>query len=334
MGLTIGSLIQKKQIEFESLRYKKIAIDASQMLYQFIASIRQTDGTLLQDSSGNITSHLMGLSTRIPKLINKDIKLAFVFDGKPPRLKLEEQKKRSLIKKEAEKNYETAKEEGNEELMLKYSKQSSKVNLKIVNETKELIEAFGLPIIQAPSEAEAQCSFMCEKNDIDFVGSTDYDSLLYNAPKLIRNLTVSQKRRLPSGIYIKTNPEVIELNQVLQDLDIDKNQLLIMAILTGTDYNPGGVKRIGPKTALKLIKKYNNFDEIFEKVNPDFNWKEIYATFKSMPIIKNYQLKWNKINKGKIYEILVEKHEFNKERVDKMLSSFKQNKNSSLLNWT
>jgi flap endonuclease-1 len=334
MGLTLGKIITKKQIEFNSLKNKKIAIDASQMLYQFIASIRQADGTLLQDSKGNITSHLMGLSTRIPNLINKDLKLAFIFDGTPPSLKLEEQSKRREIKEKAKEKFEEAKEQGDEESMLKYSKQSASINHQIIEESKELIKAFGLPIIQAPSEAEAQCSFMAENKDVDYVGSTDYDSLLYLAPKLIRNLTVSQKRKLPSGQYIKTNPEIIELNQVLEELEITQDQLLIMAILTGTDYNPKGIHRIGPKKALKLVKEHSNYEDIFSKFETDFDWKEIYAVFKSMPIIKDYQLKWSSPDKNKIREILIDNHEFSEERINKMLSNLKEEKNFSLSKWT
>ena len=318
MGVNISQIITKKDISLDDLINKKLAVDASQMLYQFLSSIRQPDGTPLMDSKENITSHLMGISTRIPNLIEKNIRLAFVFDGKPPLLKIQEQEQREHRKQLAEEKLEKAKEEGDEESMLKYSKQTSRLNFKMINETKELIKAFGLPIIQAPSEAEAQCSFMAEKGDFYAVASTDYDSLLYSAPKLVRNITASNKRKI-RNTYVTINPELIELKQVLHELEINQDQLIILAILIGTDYNRGGIKGIGPKNALKLVKQNKNFDKLFDEFKPDFDWKKIYATFKSMPVMKNYQLKWSEPDAENIKKILVDKHEFNDERVDRML---------------
>ena len=163
MGLNISQIIPKKEISLDDLKNKVLAVDASQMLYQFLSSIRQPDGTPLMDSKNNITSHLMGISTRIPNLIERNIKLVFVFDGKPPSLKIHEKEQREHRKQLAEEKLEKAREEGDEESMLKYSKQSMRLSFKMSDEAKELIRAFGLPVIQSPSEAEAQCSFMAEK---------------------------------------------------------------------------------------------------------------------------------------------------------------------------
>ncbi len=316
MGLQISELVPKKQISFKDLENKKIAIDASQMLYQFLSSIRQQDGTPLMDSKQRITSHLQGIITRVTNLMAQNVKLYFIFDGKAPLLKVKEQEEREYRKQIAEEKFKEAKEEQNEELMLRYSKQSIRVNNEMIQESKELIQALGLPVIQAPSEAEAQCAFMGEKGDVDYVGSTDYDCLLYGAPKLVKNLTVSQRRKIASGAYINVSPEVIELKEVLKNLGIKQDQLIILAILIGTDYHEG-VPRIGPKTALKLVRQYKNYDKLFKEVKADFNWKQIYATFKNMPVIKNYKLRYEKPDVEKIMKLLVDRHEFNQERVQK-----------------
>ncbi len=319
MGVKLWELVKGEEISFDDLKNKKIAVDSSGMIYQFLASIRQRDGTPLMDSNGNVTSHLQGIFSRITNLSSKGLKLAFIFDGKPPLLKLKEQEARSLRKQLASEKLEEAKQEEDIDSMLKYSKQTIRINKQIVEESKELLTLMGLPVIQAPSEAEAQCAFMAEKKDVDLVASQDADALLYGTPKLIRNLTLSQRRRLPSGSYIQTFPEIVTLSKVLNDLGIDQDQLLALAILVGTDYNIGGVRRIGPKTALKLVKQHHSFDKIFKEVEADFNWKEIYAVFKSMPVMKNYQLKWSKPDVEKIKKLLVDKHEFSEERVDSTL---------------
>ncbi len=336
MGLHISELVTKKQISFKDLENKKISVDASQMLYQFLSSIRQADGTPLMDKNGNTTSHLQGIITRVTNLMQQNVKLAFVFDGKSPLLKVKEQEEREYRKQIADNKLEKAKEEGDEVSMLRYSKQTVRVKREMIDETKELISALGLPVIQAPSEAEAQCAFMNEREDVDFTGSSDYDSLLYNAPKIVRNLTLSSRRRLPSGVYVTVNPELIELKKVLENLGINEDQLLVLAILVGTDFNDG-VPKVGPKTALKLVKQYKNFDELFKEVKADFNWKQVYATFKNMPIIKNYKLKWNNPDIDKIKEILVERHDFNEERINKNLERIinikKVKSNESLNKW-
>ena len=141
-----------------------------------------------------------------------------------------------------------------------------------------LLKAMGIPVIQAPSEADAQMAFMCEKKDVDYVASSDVDCLLYGAPRLLTNLTLSQKRRLPSGATVKITPEVIGLADVLNHLGIDRDKLIALAILVGTDYNKG-IKGVGPKTALKLVKQEKNFDKLFKDVNADFNWKKILRYF-------------------------------------------------------
>jgi len=334
MGVKLSGLINKKQIDFEDLKGKKIGVDFSNSAYQFLSSIRQPDGTLLMDSKGNITSHLMGAWNRFTNLMKQNIKIAIIFDGKPPDLKFKTKEQRNKIKEIAEKKFEDAKKKEDIENMAKYAKQTSRLNLEMVTESKELIKAMGLPIVQAPSEADAQGAFMCEKGDLYAFASSDVDPLLHGCPRTISNLTISQRKKLPSGAYIKINPELIELKDVLKDLGVNQDQLIVISILVGTDYNKG-IKGIGPKTALKLIKQYKNFEELFKDVKADFNWKKIFAIFKSMPVMKNYQLKWNEIDEKKVKEILIEKHEFSKERVEKTLDSLrKREKNQSGLgNW-
>jgi len=319
MGVKLSELVPKKEIEFEDLKNKKIAVDASNSLYQFLASIRQRDGTPLMDSKGRITSHLMGLFTRTANLITKGIKVCYVFDGKPPSLKIYQQEQREYRKRLAEEKFEQAKQEEDIETMAKYAKQTSRLTKDMISESKELVKALGLPVIQAPQEADAQAAFMCEKKDVWAVASSDYDSLLYGAPRMITNLTLSQRRKLPSGATIQIKPELVDLQDTLKKLKIKQDQLLALALLVGTDYNPGGVKRIGPKTALKLVKQYKDFDKLFKEVKAEFDWKQIYAIFKSMPVIKNYQLKWKEPDEKKILKILVDDHEFSEERVKKTL---------------
>ena len=330
MGVAISDLIPKKEIKLEELKGKKLAIDASPVIYQFLASIRQPDGTPLMDNKNNVTSHLMGLSTRIPKLMEAGLKLAFVFDGKPPKMKFEESQIREKRKRKAEEKLKEVDKEDIESIA-KYKKQSIRITKDIIKESEEFVRALGLPVIKAPSEAEAQAAFMAEQEDVYAIVSQDHDSLLYNAPRMIKNITVSPKRKI-KGMYVSVYPEMIELKEVLKKLKINQDQLLALSILVGTDYNPGGVKRIGPKTALKLVQEHKSFEKIFSQVEANFNWKEVYATFKNMPVIKNYKLRWKEPDLPKVEKIL-SSHDFSEDRINKLLERLKGKKQKSLDKW-
>ena len=320
MGIKLKDILIKKQIEFDDLAGKKIGVDFSNAGYQFLASIRQRDGTPLTDSKGHITSHLVGLFSRTTNLMARGVKLCYVFDGKPPAMKYGVTKEREEKKQTAEKRLEEAKEEEDVMAMMKYSKQSMRLTQEMVNEAKELVAALGLPGIQAPSEADAQLSYMCQKGDVWAVATSDVDPLVHGCPRTITNLTLSQKRKTSSGAIINIKPELIELKDLLSTLKLNMDQLIALSILVGTDYNPGGIKGIGPKKALKLVTGVKDFDKLFKEVEADFEWKKIYALFKSMPVEKDYELKWGTPDENAVKKLLVDKHEFSEERVDATLS--------------
>jgi len=280
------------------------------------------------DSNGHVTSHLVGLFSRITKLMNYNLKMAFVFDGKPPALKEKERGRRKTLKIEAQKKYDEAKSKEDIELMKKYATRTSRLTPEMVDDAKELIKLLGLPIIQAPSEGEAQCAYIAKQKNC-FVVSQDYDSLLYNSPILIKNLSLLGRRKQSNKLsYSFFKPELINLADSLNDLMIDNDQLIVLAILVGTDYNLGGIKGIGPKNALILVKKHQkDFDKLFEEVKWkeffDFDWTEVYYLFKKMPVTDNYKLEWKAINTSELKDFLL-KHNFSEERINSTLEKLEK----------
>ena len=330
MGVAFKDIIITKETDLDFFKNKIIVLDAYNILYQFLTTIRSRDGTPLMDSKGHVTSHLVGLFSRTVNLMQRNIKLVFVFDGKPPELKQKTQEERSNLKLEAEKKYLEAKKKGDEEEMKKYASRTSRLSKEMVEESKEIISLLGLPIVQAPSEGEAQASCIVKENKGYAVGSQDFDSLIYGSTKLVRNLSISGRRKKGKTIGYETiNPELIDLSENLNNLGIDQNQLITLAMIIGTDYNPGGIKGIGPKNALKLVKQHkSDFDELFKEVkwdeNFDFPWTEVYYLIKKIPTTNNYKLEWNEIDFKKIKELLVEKHDFSEERIKKTLEKLKK----------
>ena len=332
MGLQVGEIIPKKDILIEDLQGKVIAVDAFNTLYQFLSNIRQLDGTPLMDSKGKITSHLSGLFYRTINLMSRGLKLVFVFDGKAPELKHGTHEKRESIKQEAERRYEEAKEKGIEEEMGKYAKQFTRLDSNMIKESKELIEALGLTAIQAPSEGEAQAAFISKKGDAYAVSSQDYDAMLFSAPRLIQNLTLARKRRLPNGSFVSIQPQLIELDNVLKTLDLSHEQLICLGILVGTDYNPGGIKGIGQKRALEIVKKHKSADKIFKEIEKEpkyqinFEWQKIFELFKEPKVTKDYSIKFKKVNEDALRKILTERHDFSEERINSALEKLEKQK--------
>jgi len=325
MGVAFKDLIQGKDITFEELNDKILVVDSFNLLYQFLTTIRSRDGSALMDSKGNITSHLVGMFSRITKLMTYGIKLAFVFDGKPPELKQRERERRRELKKEAELKYKKAVEEEDIDSMKKYGGRTVRLTKDLIDEAKQLLGYLGLPVIQAPSEGEAQAAHMVKNGDAYATVSQDYDTLLHCSDRLIRNLSIAGKKK--KGLTYETyKPQLINLGETLNNVGIDQNQLIVLAILIGTDYNPGGVKGIGPKNALKLVKKHSsNFDTLFEEVKPDFNWTEVYYQIKKMPVTNDYKLEWKDIDVDQLKEFLL-KREFSEERIESSLKRLVKSK--------
>ena len=316
MGVDLGDLLQKKKIEIKDLSSRWVAVDAFNTLYQFLSIIRQRDGTPLMDSSGRVTSHLSGILYRTTSLIEAGVKVAYVFDGKPHPLKSGTLQERSDVREKAAAAWEEAKAEGEDGF--KYAQAASRLNAEILDDSKRLILSMGLPIIQAPSEGEAQAAYMAARGDVYIVGSQDYDSLLFGAPRVVRNLAITGKRKLPrKNIYVDVEPEVMILEDELARMGIDHKQLVEIGIMCGTDFNPG-LLRIGPKTALKLIKENGNLEAVLESQGETLeNYAEIRDLFLHPDVTDDYTIKMSKPKVEEVVSFLSGERDFDVGRVEK-----------------
>ncbi|MET1101175.1 MAG: flap endonuclease-1 [Pyrodictiaceae archaeon] len=331
MGVNLRDIIPTSAIHetsLQELKWKVVAIDAYNALYQFLAAIRQPDGTPLMDSKGRVTSHLSGLFYRTINLLENGIKVVYVFDGKPPELKQIEIERRKKVKSEAARKYEEALKRGDMEAARRYAQMSSKLTEDMVSEAKRLLEAMGVPYVQAPAEGEAQAAYMASKGDAWAAASQDYDSLLFGAPRLVRNLTLASKRKLPrKDVYVEVKPEIIILEELLKSLGITREQLIVLGIIVGTDYNPEGVRGIGPKTALKMVKAHRDPLKALKSlprsefpVEPE----KIYEYFLNPPATSNYKLEWREPDEERIVRILVDEHDFSMDRVKNAVERLKK----------
>jgi flap endonuclease-1 len=324
LGVDLVDIIPEESTTLDSLSNRILAVDAYNTLYQFLAIIRQPDGTPLKDRSGRVTSHLSGLLYRTANLAEKGIKLAFVFDGKPPELKEMEISRRREVKEEAIVRYERALREGKMQEARTYAQATSRLKDMMVDDAKRLLNALGVSWVQAPSEGEAQAAFIAARGDVWGVASQDHDSLLFGAPRMIKNLAITGRRKLPRrDVYVEVEPKIVELAKVLNGLSLTREQLVDVGILIGTDFNPDGVKGIGPKTAVKLIQENGNLENVMAKnpevrISPDVN--TIRRIFIDPAVTQDYVLKWSKPNEDEVAAFLCGERDFSEDRVRRAVS--------------
>ncbi len=317
MGVQLSGLLSARSVDFKDITGKRIAIDAYNALYQFLSIIRQPTGEPLMDADGRVTSHLSGLLYRSASLLEYGILPAYVFDGKPPAFKRSVVEGRIEARKAAEEKWKAALERGDVEEARLHAQGSSQISKDMLEDAKRLLGVLGIPFVQAPSEGEAQAGYMAMQNTVWAAASQDYDSLLFGAPRLLRNIAVSGRRKLPrKNVYVNISPEVFELKGALGELELNREQLVELCILVGTDYNPGGVEGLGPKKSYKIIKEYGSIERaVSEGVIEGFEFEAIKDFFLKPPISDDYELKWNTPADSEVLGFLCDERDFSPERV-------------------
>ncbi|GFF37133.1 flap endonuclease 1 [Aspergillus udagawae] len=238
---------------------RKVAIDASMSIYSFLIAVR-SEGQQLMSESGETTSHLMGMFYRTLRMVDNGIKPLYVFDGAPPKLKSGELAKRTARKAEATEAHEEAKETGTAEDVEKFSRRTVRVTREHNAECKKLLKLMGIPYIDAPTEAEAQCAVLARAGKVYAAASEDMDTLCFEAPILLRHLTFSEQRKEPI--------QEIHLNRTLEGLGMDRQQFIDLCILLGCDYLEP-IPKVGPNTALRLIREHGSLEKVVEAIESD-----------------------------------------------------------------
>ncbi|KAG5307025.1 FEN1 endonuclease, partial [Acromyrmex insinuator] len=303
-----------KERELKHYFGRKIAIDASMCLYQFLIAVR-SEGAQLTTVDGETTSHLMGTFYRTIRMVEQGIKPVYVFDGKPPNLKSGELAKRAERRDEAQKLLQAAEEDGNVEAIDKFNRRLVKVTKTHADEAKELLQLMGIPYVDAPCEAEAQCAALVKAGKVFATATEDMDALTFGCNVLLRRLTFSEARKLPV--------QEIHFDKVLAGLELNHNEFIDLCIMLGCDYT-NSIKGVGPKRAIELIKNHRSLEKIIENIDvkkypipEDWNYKDARLLFQE-PEVSNpddVQLKWSEPDEEGLVKFLCGDKQFNEERV-------------------
>lgn len=327
MGVNLSGILEPEELEVKDLASRALAVDAHNTIYQFLSIIRQPDGTPLMDRQGNVTSHLSGLLYRNANLIEHGIRPCYVFDGEVHDLKLDTVQQRRERREAAMKEWEAALEEGDMERAYSKATQSTRMTKEVLDSSRELLSLMGLPVVQAPMEGEAQAAHMCAQGDVWAVSSQDFDGLLFGAPRLLRNINITGRRKVPGkNIYRSVKVEKLELDRVLESLGLDRRGLVEMCLLIGTDFN-AGVAGIGPKRGLSLIRKHGSLEAALEHLGMEMPGHEkVLEIFLSGVGSDDYDLSVGEPDRDGIMEFLCERHDFSPERVSSTVDKLTRGK--------
>jgi flap endonuclease-1 len=311
-------LLAHPEEDLAAFEGRVLALDAYNTIYQFLSSIRQPDGTPLMDSEGRVTSHLSGVLYRTSSIMAKGVRMVYVFDGPPHPLKMETIEARQEVRRKARVDWEAALAEGDMEGARMKAQQTSVLDRAMVAEAKDLLDVMGVPWVDAPGDGEAQAAHMSTREDVWATASQDYDSLLFGTSRLIRNATLSGRRKLPGRgrrEYVQVVPEVVELEENLHALGLTREQLVDAAILVGTDFNPG-IKGVGPKTAIKLIKAHRDLEGALRAKDAEVEHAaEVRAIFLEPAATDDYSVAFGKVDEAAALRLLVDDHQFSESRV-------------------
>ncbi len=327
MGCNLRDLASPENIELQSLSGKRVGVDAFLTAFQFLTTIRdrspQGDGGPLKSENGRVVSHLMGFLNRTTTLLSKGIKPVFIFDGKAPDLKADEIAARRARREESERIHKEALEAGDFALAQKMAPRIMHYSQEMVDETKQLLDLLGVPWVVAEAEGEGQAAVMAAKGQLDLVATQDWDALLYGTPHLVRNLMSDGSKQHGRVVRAQT----IDLSQMLETHGLSREQLIDLAIMIGTDFHPG-IKGIGPKTGIKLIKQHGSIEIICQEKDKEVPERldEIREIFLNHPAVEvaDEDLKPGQIDVKGLTQFLQVERQFSQRRMDNELDKLRE----------
>jgi flap endonuclease-1 len=343
MGVKLKKLIESTFIPLTEIKGCKVAVDGMNMLFQILYNPYQMAQKLpdifYMDSTRRVITHLYGWLQKVNQFYKANVFPVIVFDGKPDPYKRLTTKDYARDYLAVKKKYERAINDGDYLSAKKFALSKSFMFINCIHESKQILESCGVPVIMAPSEAEAQCVSLQKEGLVDYVVSNDFDVMMYGSPKIIRKITFQSRKKVKGKwISYKPNIEVIKTFENLDRLGISLNQLIDLSILVGNDYYPG-VKKIGPMKALQSIKYFKNLERIMKKHPHLFGnislqkIQRIREMFQSPEVIKKPKIKQHPLNLNGLRRLLLSNHKLNSERVERRLKGLERRYKIMAKNW-
>jgi len=273
----LRQLAALSDVTWDEVADSVVAVDAHNWLYRYLTTtVKWTNDAVYTTSEGAEVANLVGVVQGLPKFFEHDLTPVFVFDGGVTELKEAEVSERRAKRERAEERRAEAEERGDAIEAARLEARTQRLTDTILETTRDLLALLDVPTVDAPAEGEAQAAYMARRGDADYAGSEDYDTLLFGAPRTLRQLTS------------KGTPELMDLDATLERHDITVEQLIDVAILCGTDFNPG-VDGVGPKTALGAITEHGDLWAAVEAEGWQVpNADRVRELFRDPPVTDDY----------------------------------------------
>lgn len=316
-----------REDELKNYFGRRIAIDASMTIYQFLIAMKgfeEGQGQELTNEAGEVTSHLLGLWNRSLRMLDNGIKPIYVFDGAPPEMKKAELEERKARAAEATAALEKAIEgEAEDEVLEKLSKRTVRMSKEQVTDCKRLLRLMGLPVVEAPSEAEAQCAELVRGGKAWAVATEDMDALPFGSPILLRHVSFSEAKKRPIAEF--------RLERILSETGMTIDMFIDLCILLGCDYC-SKIPGIGPQRAFEGIMTHKSIEAFLESLDqtkhplpPNFDYQGARELFKHPPATQASEVKIEFVapDEAGLMQFLVTEKLFTKERVEKGIAKLK-----------
>lgn len=299
MGTPLGDLAVAEQATLDDLHGEVVVIDGHLEFHQYIHSITNDWGDYVTNDDGYPISHLIGLVSRLGKVLDAGIKPIYVFDGGFPELKQELLDDRHEEKENAREVFQQAVQNGNQSKAQAAAHKKNGVMDSMILSGMELLEAMGVPAFRAPGEGEAQAAQLCAEGTASHVVTEDWDALLHGVPSMLRDFGTSGCDR-------------VGLQATLDELGWTHEELRWYGVLRGTDYNES-VNGVGTTYGKSIIEDAESFDDViaeaktYDTVNED-RWRRALELFDDQAVDEGLNPTWEPFDIERAHNIACVKY--------------------------
>lgn len=275
----LRKLAALEAVSLNDLEGGVIAVDAHNWLYKYLTTtVRFTNESVYTTAEGKEVANLVGIIQGLPKFYENDLTPVFVFDGGVSDLKADEVAERRDRREQEEERLEAARETGDPVEIARLESRTQRLTPVIQETTRAVFDLLDVPYVEAPAEGEAQAAHMARVDErVDYVGSDDYDTLLFGAPLTLRQLTSSG------------DAEIMDFQATLENHDITWEQLVDVGILCGTDFNDG-LAGFGPSTALSAVREHGDLWAVLDAEDAHIDYADrIRDLFLDPAVTAEYQ---------------------------------------------
>lgn len=251
VGVNLRDLFPQHAVPEDWYAGKTIAIDAHNVSFRYLTTIRGRDGDMLRNPDGRVTGHMLGFTALVKQLRSRGAEPVLVWDGPVHPRKRATVDERRRRREETLARAEAAQAAGDHATYARLMRGTVYITPQMIDDCTRLMESVGVAVVTADHDGERFAAAMCLAGHADAVATEDFDALVAGAPTVLRKAGGQE-------------PFMLRLSD-LDRHDLSQEQLRQVAVVCGTDWHPG-VKGFGAKTAVRALRQYPDLGVLFDEV--------------------------------------------------------------------